>query len=587
MTADAARAYSYIRLSTEGQLKGHGRDRQVQQSADFAKRHGLRLATDSQLEDFGISAFKGANVKEGALGKFLEAVEAGLVPKGSFLLVESLDRVSRQAILESLSLFLRIIRAGINLVTLQDEHVYRADQTDFSDLIISLTIMMRAHEESLTKSRRVGAAWANKRARATVAPLTSWCPAWLRLSSDRTHFEPIPQRAASIRSIFEEAAAGIGILKISRRLNHNNVPVMGKSKGWHPSYVAKILSNPAVIGEYQPCQVIGGKRTPIGDPIPNYYPPVIENELYYRVQQSKKDRRINGRGRKGLFFTNIFSGIATCIYCHRPMVFENKGPGPKGGTFLVCEAAKRGLNCDSTRWRYEQFEASFLAFVEQLTLSEIVYNQDTAKRSVDDAIQALRGRLSAVEAEQQKARQVLQRDPNLEFVTKLFRELQDEGDSIRAQLANKESDRAQLDAAVDELYRSKEEIKSLIARLQTPGENDLYKLRSQVADRIKGLIETLQIAPAGQAPKVAKAIEMLDGQGTNVPDRQAIIETMKIDQDMRYFLVGFKNGDVLGVYPKRDNPLEFERRVDVSKVDVLGEQQGFWQLSFGTPGVHD
>ena len=93
-----------------------------------------------------MSAFKGANVTEGALGRFLDAVEKGLVLPGSYLLVESLDRISRQEIVKSLSLFLRIIQAGINLVTLQDERIYRADQTELADLIISLTIMSRAHQ---------------------------------------------------------------------------------------------------------------------------------------------------------------------------------------------------------------------------------------------------------------------------------------------------------------------------------------------------------------------------------------------------------------------------------------------------------
>jgi DNA invertase Pin-like site-specific DNA recombinase len=164
-TKPAPKAYSYLRMSTDIQLKGHSKQRQLEGSKRYAKTHGLELADEAQLEDVGISAFKGANVKDGALGQFLDAVKSGKVPKGSYLLVESLDRLSRQEILPSLTLLLTIIAAGIKLVTLQDDRVYdqrsRAD-----DLIISLTIMSRAHEESQLKSQRVGAAWANKRANA-------------------------------------------------------------------------------------------------------------------------------------------------------------------------------------------------------------------------------------------------------------------------------------------------------------------------------------------------------------------------------------------------------------------------------------
>ena len=105
-------AFSYIRMSTDTQLKGHSKQRQLEKSAAYAKVHGLELADELQLEDIGVSAFKGDNVKEGALGRFLHAVEKGRVPAGSYLLVESLDRISRQEVLKSLSLFLRIIDFG-------------------------------------------------------------------------------------------------------------------------------------------------------------------------------------------------------------------------------------------------------------------------------------------------------------------------------------------------------------------------------------------------------------------------------------------------------------------------------------------
>src|SRR5262245_24847644 len=93
------RAYSYLRMSTEDQLKGDSRRRQLEASKAYAEEHGLDLADDAQLEDIGISAFKGANARDGALGQFLTAVRAGLVERGSFLLVESLDRLSREEIL--------------------------------------------------------------------------------------------------------------------------------------------------------------------------------------------------------------------------------------------------------------------------------------------------------------------------------------------------------------------------------------------------------------------------------------------------------------------------------------------------------
>src|SRR4029077_4808988 len=123
----------------------------------------LELAEEGELEDIAVSAYTGANLRDGALGRFLEKVRLGRIKRGSYLIVESLDRLSRQQVLAAQSLFLSIIQAGINLVTLMDGKVYRAGTVDLADLITSLVIMSRAHEESLTKSRRIAAAWKNKR----------------------------------------------------------------------------------------------------------------------------------------------------------------------------------------------------------------------------------------------------------------------------------------------------------------------------------------------------------------------------------------------------------------------------------------
>ncbi|MGL3105652.1 recombinase family protein [Bradyrhizobium sp. BR 1432] len=150
----------------------------MEASRAYAEANGLEFAEGGELEDIGVSAFKGANVREGALGQFLEAVRSRRVQPGSYLIVESLDRLSREQVLAAQSLFLSIIQAGINLVTLADNRVYRAGKTDLGDLIMSLVIMSRAHEESQTKSLRLSAAWKNKRvAAAALKPMTKWCPA--------------------------------------------------------------------------------------------------------------------------------------------------------------------------------------------------------------------------------------------------------------------------------------------------------------------------------------------------------------------------------------------------------------------------
>ncbi|KAB1089302.1 hypothetical protein F4V91_24910 [Neorhizobium galegae] len=65
-----SKAYSYIRMSTEVQLRGDSLRRQTEASRNYAVKHGLELVEGFQLEDIGVSAFHGRNVAQGSLGRF-------------------------------------------------------------------------------------------------------------------------------------------------------------------------------------------------------------------------------------------------------------------------------------------------------------------------------------------------------------------------------------------------------------------------------------------------------------------------------------------------------------------------------------
>ena len=107
------KAYSYIRMSTEGQLKGDSLRRQVDRSRQYAAEHGLDLDETTTFNDIGVSAYRGKNLKQGALGSFLEAVRTKKIAKGSYLLVESLDRFSRDDVVHAHSEFLQLIKSGM------------------------------------------------------------------------------------------------------------------------------------------------------------------------------------------------------------------------------------------------------------------------------------------------------------------------------------------------------------------------------------------------------------------------------------------------------------------------------------------
>jgi Recombinase len=149
------------------------------------------------------------------------------------------------------------LAADINVVTLEDERVYRGQNTNEMELFGSLMILSRAYNESANKQYRLNSAWAEKRdrARKNLTPLTAACPAWLHLPKGSDRYELRPDRVAIVRMIFEETVRGIGSQALVKKLNdrRNGIRNIGsESPYWNRSYIERILKNEAVYGEYQP-----------------------------------------------------------------------------------------------------------------------------------------------------------------------------------------------------------------------------------------------------------------------------------------------------------------------------------------------
>ena len=245
------KAYSYIRFSSPDQLQGDSLRRQLELSERYAQKHDLEIDTSLTLRDLGLSAFDSSNIERGALGVFLEAVRAAKIKSGSFLLVESLDRLSRAGVTKALPIFMELIGSGITIVTLADDMAYseKSVADNWTQLIISLSIMARAHEESAMKSRRISAAWAEKKRNAGTKIVTSQVPSWMDVQAGKIVLNE--EKARTIREIFRLIREGYGLNLLERKLNSEKVPVIGKrTDRWHHSYLIKLAHNRALIGEY-------------------------------------------------------------------------------------------------------------------------------------------------------------------------------------------------------------------------------------------------------------------------------------------------------------------------------------------------
>ena len=158
-TKPPATAYSYVRFSSKKQEKGDSLRRQTDGTAKaFCQRQGLHLDDKVSLRDLGASAFRGKHHESDvfALGKFLDQARRGRIAPGSWLLVENLDRLTREEERKALRLWLDILDLQINIVQLEPETIFRHDKIDMLDIMRALLELSRGHRESCAEKRPAG-----------------------------------------------------------------------------------------------------------------------------------------------------------------------------------------------------------------------------------------------------------------------------------------------------------------------------------------------------------------------------------------------------------------------------------------------
>lgn len=367
-------AFSYLRFSTPEQQRGDSFRRQKELAERYAQDHGLTLDGRSFM-DLGVSAFRGANLEVGMLGAFREAVKLGTVPKGSYLLVESLDRLSRNIPRKATRVLEDICEEDIKVVTLTDNRVYDLEtiNRDPMALMFAYVVAIRAHEESERKAHNLRSVWHQKRRNAKQRPMTAIAPGWLSLSEDRSGFDVIDDRVETVRRIFADFLTGEGTHAIAQGLNSEGVSPFGRARFWHRSYVLKILDNPATIGEFTPhtMEHVGGRRVRKPQtPIPDYYPAVISPETFARAKAMRSAKRGPSVKAGSRRVSHLLAALARCPHCRSSMIRVNKGTTPRGGhPYLICSRAKAGAGCQYHSVRVDLIEPTIIDNVEAIARS--------------------------------------------------------------------------------------------------------------------------------------------------------------------------------------------------------------------------
>jgi DNA invertase Pin-like site-specific DNA recombinase len=347
------KAYSYSRYSSDAQTKGNSIERQQTSARKWCAKNEIALS-DQVYADEAVSGFHGDNVRSGALGEFIRDVETGVIERGSYLILENLDRLTRIDPWDAVALLRGILELGISVVTLKPEMIFDPEKRDSMQLMQAVMFLDNAHKESERKSGLGKDEWAKRfeRARSPAKHhIGRRVSNWLTLGDDGQY--RLNERAVTVKRIFELCLQGLGSTAVSQVLNAEGHTTFNKGERWGTTAVLSILQNRAAIGELA---LKDG-----GEPVSGYFPAVVDTATFEAAHAKITARKTGSIPKQSADF-NVWGKLVFCGACGSAMHIIQRTKFK----YLMC-ANKRYGQCDGARnVRLDESEDVFLCMLREL-----------------------------------------------------------------------------------------------------------------------------------------------------------------------------------------------------------------------------
>jgi len=400
--------WSYARTSTARQA---GADKSGMARQEAALAQWLADHPDYQLQaaliDPGVSG-AGAHRKRGAMGKFLAAAEAGTVPPGSVLVVESLTRFGRETPREALGVLLSDFWGRGLSLAICGQAIYSPELIDKEPhrlhVLLALIQQSRAEWEERSKRSR-GARVAERRKQEEGVKVRSRVPFFIKrdakgvaVRDENDDFVLDPVGTATVRRMIELHMTGHGGLKVARILNQEKRPVSLFAKEWNDSQVRKTLKNPNLMGSLKR---IDGKV------LPGYYPAICDQAEFEEIQRKfERHQATHMRGHYSRCW-NLVQGVSTCTECGGPLShMANSGAKRR---YIRCRHALRSQTCNQTASiAWEDWEPMVQAVLQGAQWQQLLTRpEDNAERSeLEQQAKDAQGKLDATKAQLEHAQRM-------------------------------------------------------------------------------------------------------------------------------------------------------------------------------------
>ena len=222
---NAIPAFAYLRVSSKGQVKGHGFERQEETVTRFAKENGYTI------KEVFRDAFTGT---EADRPEFTRMVATILGNGVRTILVESLDRLARDVMVQSL-LLAKLAQHGVTLINCVTGEDVTASMND--DPMRKALIQIQSVFSELEKSRLVSKL---RRARAAKKEVAGKCEGRKAFGEKPGEME-IVDLMRSLRR--KHGGKRMSFARIAAELNNRNVSTRTGAR-WHTTTVKNILTRP-------------------------------------------------------------------------------------------------------------------------------------------------------------------------------------------------------------------------------------------------------------------------------------------------------------------------------------------------------
>ncbi len=406
-------AYSYRRFSSKNQTGNTSLERQLELAQDVCNDKGWKLV--DLPPDEGVSAFSGgdgqqaANFHKGNLGAFLKKVKRGEIKTGSILILERLDRFSRNYYDLVFPVWLNLLQSGIEIFSCVSHTHYTLDEIRKNPMLAGMALMelANANEYSRNMGQRIGRAVTLRLAECSKGAkmnLGSWQPRWIDFIGDpkKPGDFKLNDHAETIQRMVREYLAGDSMYTIAKGLIRDNIPTLAGGK-WSQGTIGHLLGNESLRGTV----TIKGVR------LERYYPAVITQAEYDRLHvrlRTNVERR--GGNAHSDYVANLFRNRCKCMACSGTVTSQRSGPKH----LYFCKNRRVDL-CKTKRMvNIGNLEVDFFLYFLATSPDELLGKQDGEHSGKATAIQT---RIAKMDADIAAVMELIGAVPIAELKTKL------------------------------------------------------------------------------------------------------------------------------------------------------------------------